>query len=123
MSQRIVNARNRRTKRLPIHWPTVLVSGDSRQACTIVDVSRGGAKVRVVAPVTPGTHITLLDERVGTIEATVKWRRGDMAGVAFSEPSPEVAERLRDLIIALEEAEARRRVHPGGFGRRTSPQR
>src|SRR5215813_5076891 len=108
MLQRTVNARNRRTKRFPIHWPTVLVDGDSRQPCTIVEVSRGGAKVRITALVKPGAPITLLDGRVGTLEATVIWRRGDLAGVAFPRPRP----RLRDGSVTCPSlSRKRKRVH------------
>ena len=114
------SGRNRRSKRLAIYWPTTLVEGDLRRACTIVDVSRMGARLRVAPPPPPRTRVTLVDERVGALEATVMWSRGDLAGVEFLPPAPAVMARLRGLLQALEEAEARRaaeRPRPQ-FGRR-----
>ena len=113
--------RNRRSKRLPIHWPTMLVEGDVRRACTVVDVSRIGARLRLASPPPPRTPVMLIDERVGTIEGIVTWSRGDQAGVEFLQPAPGVMARLRALLLALEEAEASRaaeRPRPQ-FGRRT----
>lgn len=118
---RMQPGRNRRSKRLPIYWPTTLVEGDLRRSCTIADLSRLGARLRVVTPPPPRTRVMLIDERVGALEATVMWSRGDEAGVEFLPPAPAVAARLRDLLKALEEAEAQRaaeRPRPQ-FGRRT----
>jgi hypothetical protein len=113
--------RNRRSKRLPIYWPTTLVEGDLRRGCTILDASRIGARLRVTAPPRPHTRIMLIDDRVGALEAIVMWCKGDQAGVEFLPPEPAVMARLRALLLALEEAETRNaaeRRHPQ-FGRRT----
>ena len=123
MLERMETRQNRRTKRLPIHWPTTLVHSGVRRGCTIVDVSRAGARIKIAEPVAPGSRISLIDERVGALEATVMWCRGDMAGVAFLPLEPEVAGRLRNLLLRLEEAEAHRaaeRPRPQ-FGRRGLP--
>ena len=74
-------------------------------------------------PVTPKSYVTLIDDRVGAIEASIVWCRGSLAGVAFlPETAPEVVQKLRAVLAALEEAEARR-APPGPqlprFGRRT----
>jgi hypothetical protein len=116
--------RNRRTKRMPIHWPTTLLEGDRRRPCTIMDVSRTGARIHLVEPVPPRSRITLLDDRVGALEAIVVWCRGNIAGVNFLEPAPSVGMKLRAVLQALEEAETRtalprprpqfgRRIHHG----------
>jgi len=115
--------RGRRTKRMAIHWPTMLLAGVERQACTIVDVSRGGAKIRLTHPLAPRSRITLVDDRIGALEAVVAWCRGDVAGVAFlPDTAHDALVKLRQVINALEEAEARRagalRPRPQ-FGRRT----
>jgi hypothetical protein len=113
--------RNRRTRRMPIHWPTTLVDAGQRRGCTIVEASRSGARIVLSDPIAPMTRVTILDDRVGTIEATVMWCRGDMAGVAFHALAPAVAEKLRGLMLALEAAEAKsamERPRPQ-FGRRT----
>ena len=123
MLQRMETRQNRRTKRLPIHWPTTLVDAGVRRGCTIVDVSRSGARIKIAERVAPGSRISLIDERVGALDATVTWCRGDTAGVAFLPLAPEVATRLRNVLLQLEEAEARRiaeRPRPQ-FGRRGTP--
>ena len=52
--------------------------------CTIVDLSKGGAKINVseIYPL-PG-RFRLLQVRGGLVyEARLRWRRGDLTGVAF----------------------------------------
>jgi hypothetical protein len=114
--------RNRRTKRMAIYWPTTLVDGDRRCPCTIVDVSRSGARIQLTEPVKANSRITLLDDRVGQLEALVKWCRGDMCGVEFLQPTPEVSTKLRAVLAALEEvatgSAGPQRQRPQ-FGRRT----
>ncbi len=114
--------RNRRAKRMAISWPTTLVDGDRRCPCTIVDVSRSGARILLTEPLRAVSRITLLDDRVGQLEAVVKWRRGDTCGVEFLQPTPDVAMKLRGVIAALEEAATGgapvQRQRPQ-FGRRT----
>ncbi len=112
---------NRRTRRMAIQWQTTLLQGDTRRPCTIVDVSRSGARIRLAQPIAPRTRITLLDDRVGPIEASVVWCRGDMAGIAFQALLPDVAAKLRTVLQALEAGETRgtaERPRPQ-FGRRT----
>jgi len=98
-----------------------LVNGGYRRGCTIVDISSAGAKIRLYEPIAPMTRITLMDDHVGTLEASVMWCLGDMAGVAFLSPAPEVAEKLRRVLDALDAAEARSApISPRPqFGRRT----
>ena len=123
MLKRMETRQNRRTKRLPVHWPTTLVQSGVRRGCTIVDVSRSGARIKIAEPVAPGSRVALIDDRVGALDATVKWCRGETAGVAFLPLAPEVATRLRNLLLHLEEAEASRaaeRPRPQ-FGRRGLP--
>ncbi len=101
--------RNRLTKRMAVHWPTMLLERDRRQSCTIVEVSRRGARIMLTRPVTPKSCVTLIDDRVGALEASIVWCRGSLAGVAFlPETAPEVVQKLRAVLAALEEAEARR---------------
>ena len=87
---------------MAIHWPTTLVEAGQRRGCTIVDVSRSGARIMLGEPIAPMTCVTLFDERVGTIEATVVWCRGEMAGLAFHALAPAVVEKLRGLLLAIE---------------------
>jgi hypothetical protein len=118
---RMEPGRNRRTKRMAIHWPTTLLQGDRRRPCTIVDVSRSGARIQLTEPLAAHSRITLLDDRVGSLEAAVKWCRGDLCGVEFLQPAPEVAAKLRAVLGALEEMETRHvpRRPQAQFGRRT----
>ena len=49
----------RRSKRMPIHWPTTLVEGDVRRTCTIVDLSRSGARVKLLEPLARNSRIRI----------------------------------------------------------------
>lgn len=111
--------RNRRSKRMAIHWPTTLLEGDRRRPCTIVDISRSGACIHLVEPIAPRTRVTLLDDRVGALDAEVVWCRGNVAGLHLLEPAPSVGIKLRAVLQALEEAEAAAHRPQRQFGRRT----
>ena len=100
--------RNRRTRRMAIHWPTTLVEAGQRRGCMIVDVSRSGARITLGEPIAPMTRVTLFEDRIGTIEATVVWCRGETAGVAFHSLAPAVADfaRVRMSVAMIVEADA-----------------
>lgn len=60
------------------------VSGQSFR-CIIIDISRGGAQLEIVARDLPGHSLALLDPEGGaTHNLRVVWRSGQRVGVAFT---------------------------------------
>ncbi len=95
-------------------WPGVVLHGYHRSPCTIVDVSRRGAKLSVAVELPLKGYVVLLSENFGSLEGTVIWSRDRMAGIKFSDPA---AAALRSL-FASEVVEAPPAPKVAQFGRR-----
>lgn len=91
----------RRYLRRSVLWPGTLVFGTGEFACTILNMSLGGAKVALSEARDCAGTVTLLGDRFEGLDATVLWQRGRLVGLQFrSEPS-EVARVLGDLLPAI----------------------
>jgi hypothetical protein len=54
--------------------------------CTIADLSKGGAKLQISSVYPLPARFRLLQIKGGVVhEVRLRWRRGDMSGVAFDE--------------------------------------
>ena len=78
---------------------TVLVAGrlhseDERQTCEVVNISVGGAKLRVLGVYCPGQELALEIKACGRVPGVVAWVRGDEVGLKFSGDPLETAEAL-----------------------------
>jgi hypothetical protein len=70
--------------RVAIAMPAFLTLGGRRYSVQILDLSAGGAKLDCgTALVAPGAVVTL-NWGAGGAQATVRWREGREAGVAFT---------------------------------------
>jgi hypothetical protein len=93
----------RRSPRKNVQWTAIVHFGAIRIPCTIVNISRHGAKLQLPADASLGTYGTIIIERHGAFEAELIWRRGEFAGIAFSDIedtdrlAPYVRPGLRDL--------------------------
>ncbi|MEE7477839.1 MULTISPECIES: PilZ domain-containing protein [Methylobacterium] len=67
-----------------------IVLGDSLVPCVIHDLSRAGAKIHLAARVElPGTFdLVIAGHDLRTVRASLRWRRGAFAGLAFLSPLP-----------------------------------
>lgn len=53
-------------------------------ACTIIDLSQGGARMQLYAPDVPESDLALLDREEGRLhKLEVRWRLGPLLGAAF----------------------------------------
>lgn len=82
----------------------MLVAPGLEMACTILDMSKGGLKLRTERQTSLPARVTVVDIAAGlAFEGEVAWRRGAEAGVKLKGPSP-----LRGLVpsrlIAAREA-------------------
>ena len=78
---------------------TVLVAGSllcegEWQTCEVVNVSVGGAKLRVLGIYCQGQELSLEIKACGRFPGVVAWVRGDEVGVTFSCDPLETAEAL-----------------------------
>ena len=76
----------RASPRTTVKWPAVLLVGVRRVPCTIVNISRGGAKLHALTAFPSSDRLTLLCEKFGTLEARFVWRSGQLAGIRFADP-------------------------------------
>ena len=80
----------RKSLRMGTTIPALIHVGDGvpQHPCSVVDVSRGGARIRLNADVQLPDSFSLLFNRVGSVRRACRviWRRGGDLGVAFDGP-------------------------------------
>ena len=91
----------RRYLRRSVLWPGTLTCGQSQFACTILNMSLGGAKVALSDTRDCSGSVTLLGDRFEGLPAIVVWQRGRLVGLQFSCEPTEVARILGDLLPAI----------------------
>lgn len=84
----------RRTLRKNVIWAGQLDANARQLDCTILDVSLGGARIRLNEEVPSLGPLALLCERFGTFHAEVMWEADHMAGLRFLESQVRVAETI-----------------------------
>src|SRR5258706_13010936 len=89
----------RASARVDVNWPALLLAGRNRTPCSIVNVSRGGAKIQAPSPASDASHVILVCRKFGSLEGLVVWRNADYAGVRFTDP-----ESLENLRVHLDAA-------------------
>jgi hypothetical protein len=76
-----------RELRWPCEFPVTVLQGSTRMQATIVNVSAGGARLRVEPALEPGQILTL--ELGGKLfAATVRWCRAGLCGLRLLTPLP-----------------------------------
>jgi hypothetical protein len=74
----------RRRGRWETRWAAELRSSAGRTACTVEDISRHGATLRIGAAQIADETVWLVVGDFGPIAGRVTWRHGDRAGVQFN---------------------------------------
>jgi hypothetical protein len=80
--------RRARRLRLPLELAAGLSLNRERSDCQLIDISQGGAKIRVQAPLAPGDRVGLDIAGLGTLAGSVRWVRDGHAGIAFAPTLP-----------------------------------
>jgi hypothetical protein len=75
----------RREGRKQLLWSGVLQTAHGPCPCLVVDLSRGGAKLSLAAPVKIGQFVTLVVTGIGTYRGTVIWNEHATIGIRFEE--------------------------------------
>lgn len=91
----------RRYLRRSVLWPGTLRFASSQEACTILNISLGGAKVALCQERDCAGTVTLFGDRFDGLEATVVWQRGRVIGLQFKAEPAKVAQVLGDILPAI----------------------
>lgn len=86
--------KRRQYKRKPVLWGAKLETATGRHECITLDLSLGGAKLRLAVPVAMHDTVTLVLERFGALAAEVAWVEGRTIGIRFTEDPQHVADIL-----------------------------
>jgi hypothetical protein len=84
----------RRYPRTNVLWSGEVAAGERRAGCTVLNVSAGGAKVRLSEPVDMRGDLTLRIGEFGEFVGTVVWKARNLLGISFAADAIEVGERL-----------------------------
>jgi len=91
-------AGRRRDRRKPVIWAARLETEEGTIDCAAFDISVGGAKLRLEAPVALHRPVRLVLDRFGGLKAEPIWRRGNTLGLRFGEPPEAVRQMLGDAL-------------------------
>jgi len=91
-------AGRRRDRRKPVIWAARLETEEGTIDCAAFDISVGGAKLRLEAPVALHRPVRLVLDRFGGLKAEPIWRRGNTLGLRFGEPPETVRQMLGDAL-------------------------
>ena len=78
--------------------PGTLFSGDQSVECQVLNISAGGAKIRLAEPVPTDALVRVRIERIGEFTARIAWRNGETIGVEFQDDLAEVARIVEDVL-------------------------
>jgi PilZ domain len=75
-------------RRLKANWQAEIRAGGRRIACTVIDISTSGARLRVEAPTGEPDRLWLLIDNMAPIPAELAWRKGSHVGLYFRQEQP-----------------------------------
>ncbi len=84
----------RRYARCSVIWHGELETVDGTRECTILNMSAGGAKIRMEVPPVQGTRVVLKTLRFGDFPGSVRWSGENAAGIQFDSAPEEIADRI-----------------------------
>jgi hypothetical protein len=72
-------------RRLRANWPGEIRANGMKIACTILDVSSGGASLRAESGLGEASQLWLVVENVGPVAAEFAWQDKNRVGIRFLE--------------------------------------
>jgi hypothetical protein len=87
-------------KRKLVSWDATLHQDGRAWPCKVVDVSPGGAKIRIDERLTIDSRVMLTIDRRGDFPGKVRWQDENLAGICFLEDAGVVQARLRGRVAA-----------------------
>ena len=91
----------RRFLRRSVLWPGHIVVEGERLACTILNMSLGGAKIALRDDCQLRGSVTLGGDRFEGLAATIVWTSGRIAGLEFKDEPADVSRILGDLLPTI----------------------
>ena len=88
----------RRSRRWHVMWPAIVIGGNKRFPCTILDISESGARLESIWGPLPKLPLTLQCDRFGTLNGRLLWARGKNSGFSFDSLPAAVAKLLKPLV-------------------------
>jgi hypothetical protein len=111
---------NRRNgRRWNVMWPATIVVEGRTYPCTILDLSRSGARLEGYGLCYARSTVQLHCEQFGSLGAKLQWVRGQGAGIRFEKSPAEIIEILRHVVPGMGRNEMPRATRPqrAKFGR------
>ena len=87
-----------RHPRTAVFCPGELASAEQAWDCEILDISAGGAKIRLATPLDPAAELSLTIGSHGTLPVQVMWQNGQYLGVAFLCDLETSTQLVRDVV-------------------------
>jgi PilZ domain len=87
-------------KRQRVSWDARLHQDGCTLECKVVDVSPGGAKIRIDERLTIDSRVMLTIARIGDFSGEVRWQDENFAGARFLADAGVVRARLRGSVAA-----------------------
>jgi len=94
----------REHQRRRVLWNVKLHQDGRIWGCQVVDISAGGAKVRLTEPLAISSRVVLEIERLGNLKGEVRWQNHAFVGIGFLESPDVVEKRLRS--VAMDKGDA-----------------
>ena len=87
-------AERRRFRRMAVVWAATLETTHGAFDAIILDISLGGARIRLAEPVTVLDKVTLVQNKLGRFSAEIVSQNDNDVGLQFVEPPEVIATRL-----------------------------
>jgi hypothetical protein len=87
-----------RHPRTAVFCPAKLASAGQAWDCEILDISAGGAKIRLETPLDPAVALSLTIGSHGTLPVQLMWQNGQYLGVAFLCDLETSTQLVRDVV-------------------------
>jgi hypothetical protein len=79
-------------------YPGEFSIGDQSVDCVVLNISVGGAKLRVSEPIGDASQVRLRIDRVGDIAGRLVWRDGTTMGIAFHDQLRDIDHVVEDML-------------------------
>lgn len=77
----------------------IVTVGSDDRACQLIDISSGGARLRLAGDYDKDQPVVLKIPDIGSFDATVRWVRNGTAGLHFAGDADEIGELLYDFLV------------------------
>ena len=89
-----IDAEFRRYARTTVLWTGTLVCGELQFECVVVNISAGGALLRVEGASSCTSPVRIENPRLGSLNGKIIWRKANELGIAFDDEPEVVAEAI-----------------------------